>query len=286
MKAYRVPGLTGESPETALLWDLGCLGLQEEEGIDGVGVLAYFAAEVDVPLPGAWVELPDIDHVGAYLASLAPVRCGTVVVAPSHRQAVLERGETVVWLDPGTAFGTGHHETTAMALEALCGLELRGRTVLDLGTGSGLLAIGADRLGAERTYGLDIDPEAVRVARENAALNRSRARFALGTLGAAPVGVAGEEWAEAAGAHAGSAPLAGLPGRFDVIVANLFAELHAALFGEYVARLLPDGALVLTGILVTHRTLVTRAAPRRLRLMREEARGDWLLLEYRLTETP
>lgn len=183
-----MPGLTGESPETALLWDLGCLGLQEEEGIDGVGVLAYFAAEVDVPLPGAWVELPDIDHVGAYLASLAPVRCGTVVVAPSHRQAVLERGETVVWLDPGTAFGTGHHETTAMALEALCGLELRGRTVLDLGTGSGLLAIGADRLGAERTYGLDIDPEAVRVARENAALNRSRARFALGTLGAAPVG--------------------------------------------------------------------------------------------------
>lgn len=281
-----MPGLTGESPEAALLWDLGCLGLQEEEGIDGVGVLAYFAAEIDVPLPGAWVELPDIDHVGVYLASLEPVRCGTVVVAPSHRQAVLERGETVVWLDPGTAFGTGHHETTAMALEALCGLELRGRTVLDLGTGSGLLAIGADRLGAERTYGLDIDPEAVRVARENAALNRSRARFALGTLGAAPVGVAGDEWAGAAGAHAGSAPLAGMPGRFDVIVANLFAELHAALFGEYVARLLPDGTLVLTGILVTHRALVTRAAPRRLRLMREETSGDWLLLEYRLTETP
>ncbi len=278
-----MPGLTGESPETALLWDLGCLGLQEEEGIDGVGVLAYFAVEVDVPLPGAWVELPDVDHVGAYLASLAPVRCGTVVVAPSHRQAVLERGETVVWLDPGTAFGTGHHETTAMALEALCGLELRGMTVLDLGTGSGLLAIGADRLGAERTYGLDIDPEAVRVARENAALNRSRARFALGTLGAAPVLGASGEWG---GTEGGSTPLSGLPGRFDVIVANLFAELHAALFGTYVARLLPGGALVLTGILATHRALVTRAAPPGLRLEREEARGDWLLLEYRLTGTP
>lgn len=278
-----MPGLTGESPETALLWDLGCLGLQEEEGIDGVGVLAYFAAEVDVPLPGAWVELPDVDHVGAYLASLEPVRCGTVVVAPSHRQAVLERGETVVWLDPGTAFGTGHHETTAMALEALCGLELRGRTVLDLGSGSGLLAIGADRLGAERTYGLDIDPEAVRVARENAALNRSRARFALGTLGAAPALGAGGEWV---GAEGEPTPLSGLPGRFDVIVANLFAELHASLFGEYVARLLPDGALVLTGILATHRALVTRAAPPCLRLEREEARGDWLLLEYRLAGTP
>ncbi len=284
MKAFRAPGITGESPEAALLWDLGCLGLQEEGGIDGVGVLAYFAAEVDLPLPGAWVELPEVDHVGAYLASLMPVRCGTVVVAPSHRQAVLERGETVVWLDPGTAFGTGHHETTAMALEALCGIELAGKTVLDLGSGSGLLAIGADRLGAERTYGLDIDPEAVKVARENAALNRSRARFALGTLGAASP--TDGEWARAVDATGASGPPAGLPGHFDLIVANLFAELHAALFGEYVARLLPDGALVLTGILATHRALVARAAPPCLRLTREESRGDWLLLEYRLTEAP
>lgn len=283
MKAFRAPGITGESPEAALLWDLGCLGLQEEEGIDGVAVLAYFATEFDLPLPGEWVELPDVDHVGEYLASLESVRCGTLLVSPSHRQAVLERGEGVVWLDPGTAFGTGHHETTAMALEALGGIELTGKTVLDLGSGSGLLAIGADRLGAERVYGLDIDPEAVRVARENARLNRSRARFAIGTLGGAPAGLPGDEWS---GPDRPAGRVPGLPGHFDVIAANLFAELHAALFGEYASRLLPGGALVLTGILATHRALVERAKPACFSLAHEEGRGDWLLLEYWRTEAP
>lgn len=262
MKAYRVPGLTGESPELVALWDLGCLGIQEEEGIDEVAVLAYFDEPPEGPMPvqGEWTELPDVDYVARYQAGLQPVRVGPVVVAPSHARVELGSGETVIWLDPGAAFGTGHHETTSLALEALAARDLRGGAVLDLGAGSGLLAIAADRLGAERVYGLDLDGATVRVARENALRNRSRARFAAGTLGQGPV--------------------PGLPGHFDVIVANLYAELHAQLLPCYVERLVPGGTLLLTGILVAKRRLVEEAATAGVRLVGEARSGDWLLLEY------
>lgn len=263
MKAYRIRGLTFESPELAALWDLGCLGIQEDDDIDEVAVLAYFDEERELPIAGAWQPLPEVDYVARYQAGLAPVRFGELVVAPSHAKVELTAGETVLWLDPGAAFGTGHHETTGMALEALTLLDLTGLCVIDVGAGSGLLAIAADRLGAERVYGVDIDAATVHVARENARANRSRARFAAGTL---------------------SAP--GLPGRCDVLVANLFAELHRDLFTQYVERVVVGGRIVLTGILADRRRLVTEAAPACATLVREAAAGDWLLLEFERTAAP
>lgn len=259
MKAYRLEGLTGESPELAVLWDLGCLGLLEEGDADGVAVVAYFDSERELPLPGTWLTLPDVDHVALYRAGLEPVRFRDLVVAPTHSRVELSSPDTVLWLDPGSAFGTGHHETTGMALAALGGLDLDGRTVLDLGSGSGLLAIAADRFGAAAAYGVDLDAGTVTVARGNAVLNRSRARFAVGSL-----------------------DTPGLPGRFDVIVANLYAELHAELFPRYLRRLTEGGRLLLTGILGARRGLVEAAAPAAARLVGEDRSGDWLLLQYLL----
>ncbi len=261
MNVYRIEGLTGEAAELAALWDLGCLGIQEEQGEGGVAVLAYFEGERELPVRGVWLSLPDVDYVARYQAGLAPVRFGHLVVAPSHSSVELTLGDTVLWLDPGSAFGTGHHETTGMALAALTRLDLRGRTVLDLGAGSGLLAIAADRLGAEHAYGVDSDAATVAVARENAARNHSRARFAVGTL---------------------DAP--GLPGLFDVLIANLYAELHQRLFPAYVRRVIQGGRVILTGILAERRHLVVEAAPRCTKLVGEAEEGDWLLLEYELEE--
>jgi len=260
MNVFRLVGVDGESVEAAALWGCGCQGLIEERGADGTPVLlAYFADRVALPVAGTWETQPDIDYVAAYQAGLAPVRIGHLVIAPSHATVAATDGDLIIWLDPGSAFGTGHHETTAMALAAVEGSPggLVGKSVLDVGSGTGLLAIAADRLGAESSSGVDVDAVTVPVARENAARNRSRARFSLGSL-----------------------EVVGLPTRFDVIVANLYAELHAALFSSYARRLLPGGTAYLTGILAGLRGTVTSAAPAGLRLVDERQEGEWLLLAY------
>jgi len=169
-------------------------------------------------------------------------------------------GHAIIWLDPGSAFGTGHHETTRMALTALGRLDLLGRTVLDMGSGTGLLAIAADVLGSAAAYGVDVDAATIPVARENARRNLSGARFAEGSV-----------------------DLPTLPGRFDVVVANLYAELHAELMPLYVRRLLPGGKLLLTGILTRLAHVVQDAVPSELTLDDELRDGEWSLLELTLT---
>ncbi len=255
MVIFRAPGLSGESPEAAQLWELGCLGVVEEAG----ALLAYFESETTLPLEGTWEPAPDRDYVAEYQAGLEPVQVGRLVVAPSHSTVQATDGTAIIWLDPGSAFGTGHHETTRLALAGLGRIDLSGRSVLDVGAGTGLLAIAADILGARAAYGVDVDPLTIPVARENARRNLSRARFALGSVG-----------------HER------LPGRFDVIVANLYAELHAQLFEQYVPRLLPGGRLLLTGVLARLRSVVLDAVPGQVELIGEEQDGDWLLLEFEL----
>lgn len=282
MKTFRLRGVTGESAEVARLWELGCQGVHE--GVDERGepvVVAYFAAEVDTGIPGEWEDLPDVDYLAEYRAGLEAVRAGSLVVAPGHRAVELADGDTVVWLDPGSAFGTGHHETTFMALEALAREDVAGRSVLDVGSGSGLLAIAADALGADAAYGVDVDPAAVDVARANAIRNRSRARFAVGTLRVPGGGrvVANPEASDGLGDSGSFGPARGLPGRFDVLVANLYAELHVALMPAYAAALLPHGRAHLTGILTRLAHGVKEAAAAGgLAVKEEREAGEWTLL--------
>lgn len=253
VKTFRTPGpMDPERLDLVALWELGCRGMAASEG----DVLAYFDAVCDLPIEGVWEDVPEVDYVAAYTAGLRPVRAGSLVIAPSHAQVTLEDGDQVIWLDPGSAFGTGHHETTHLALESLSEADLVGRAVLDVGAGSGVLAIAADRLGAALALGVDTDPSTLRVARDNARRNRSRARFLVGSL----------EHPE-------------LPRMFDAIVANLYAEIHAALLPAYAERLVPGGRLWLTGILASRRDLVRAAVPSALRLDRVRAEGEWVLMD-------
>lgn len=252
--AFRMTGSL-EHPDTARLWELGCTGVLE----DGPHIVAYFDAPVELPFAGSWEVADAKDWVAEYQRTLSPVTIGRLVVAPTHRQVTLSQGQRPLWLDPGMAFGSGHHETTHLALSALEAADLRGKRVLDVGAGSGILAVAADLLGAADAEGVDIDPETVPVAEANARLNLSRAHFSVGTL------------------LPDTAPT-------DILVANLYAELHAELAGAYQRALKPGGTLLTTGILAERAAVPYNALSALFSDVETEHKGEWLLLRARKPE--
>jgi len=169
--------------------------------------------------------------------------------------------EVVVALDPGMAFGTGLHPTTRLCLAALERVADRGLVTgaraLDVGCGSGILAIAAARLGAASVLGVDTDPIAVEATAANAARNRLTQRIA---------------------AREGSLPTGEPP--FDVVLANLIAGVLVALARELAAEVAPGGTLVASGIYVDRETEVREAfGAVGLEVGDRSAEGDWVALE-------
>ena len=171
-------------------------------------------------------EIPDQDWGETWKKGLAPMTIGRAFVRPSWIDVPVPAGLAEIVLDPGMAFGTGTHPTTSLCLAALSDLLAArpGARVLDVGTGSGLLAIAASKLGAGQVAGNDNDPIAVRVARENAALN----------------GVA---------LHFDERDVAAQAGPFDLVLANILANTLVALAPAIAAQLAPGGVVLLSGIL-------------------------------------
>jgi ribosomal protein L11 methyltransferase len=273
MLTYRLRGTLETLDDlTPALWDAGCQGLEER----GDFVIAYFHSRVELPFSGTWLEADDTDWLEAYRKSLRPVTIGRVIVNPGWDLSFEPNSDPIVIdLEPGLAFGTGQHETTRLAIEALQRLELNSKRVLDVGAGSGILGIVAAKLGA-RVIGVDNDASTISVARDNAAKNFVQAEFLEGVL-------------ETVLAR----------GPFDVLVCNLFAELHDQLMHQYRTALEDGGHLILTGILagteradaderVTWDTssgrevLVTNALRREgFSVINREQASDWVLLEAR-----
>jgi ribosomal protein L11 methyltransferase len=183
----------------------------------------------------------------------------SVVVVPSWLSYTPLPGEQLLPLDPGRAFGTGQHESTALAARALA-RRLRPRPpalVLDVGTGSGILAYTAALLGVPRVLACDTDPDAVDAARENGQRMDFGARVELR--------VGGPE---------------ALPERAALVVANIEAAVLVALAPVLGARVLPGGALVLSGVLGTQRDQVLRAYTLLgFTLDRCDAEGEWVAPE-------
>ena len=184
-----------------------------------------------------------------------------VVIRPTWRRHRAVRDEVVLALDPGMAFGTGLHPTTRLCLAALEGLADRsalvGRRLLDVGCGSGILAIAGVRLGAASALGVDTDPIAIEATTANARRNRigRRIRAREGTL---PSG----------------------EGPFDVVVANLIASLLVRLAGDLAGEVAGGGTLLASGIFVDRETEVRDGfAAAGLRVTNRLAEGDWVALE-------
>jgi ribosomal protein L11 methyltransferase len=258
------------------LSELGCTGMTVEErrldtfvapdpeatAPDVYTVKAYFPETGDVEalrhrvyeslvwlsafVPGLEAVLPEVlpvrqeDWAEGWKQHFSAVRIGRrLVVKPSWEEFAAAAGDAVVNLDPGMAFGTGTHGTTRLCLEALAALfdgPSPPRCVLDVGTGSGILAIAAAALGARRALACDIDAEACRIAGENAALNGVGDRVEV-TL----------------------EPLSALSGGYDLVLANILAEENVRLATELVDRVAPGGALILSGILQEKEALVVEA---------------------------
>lgn len=148
-------------------------------------------------------------------------------ICPSWEQYNNKENRKVLKIDPGAAFGTGTHATTAMCLALLDQLITPNQTVLDIGCGSGILSIAAVLLGAERATGIDIDPVAVKVARENAALNglSEKTEFLVGNLNEK------------------------ITSRYSVVCANIVADVIMALAPDVPGLLAPGGRFLCSGII-------------------------------------
>ena len=225
------------------LWHLSSLG-------------AHFVGELDTRVvneedwANAWKEFFHVTHIGK-----------RIVIRPSWRDYTPRDDEVVIELDPGMAFGTGLHPTTRMCLEQLESYARPGMRVLDVGTGSGILAIAAAKLGAASVYGIDNSSVAVESATENIAVNglKDRVSIALGTLD-----------------EAGAARLAG---QFDLVLANIIARVIGSIAPQLAQVLKPGGLLISSGIIEERRHEAEQPLlAAGLQLLAEAKIDDWITL--------
>jgi ribosomal protein L11 methyltransferase len=257
-----------EDVAIALLWEQGTMGIEvRPAGAHDVALLAYFSdapglepalAQALDPLPRARLqraEVPDVDWVARFRDAFRTFHAAGFVVTPPWELAGSPlASQDVLVVDPGRAFGTGTHESTRLCLGWLRDLASRGPLgrVLDLGTGSGILAVAAARLGARTATAVDLDPEAVAAARHHARLNAVELRLVRADLAAAL-----------------------MPGAFDLVLANIASPLLVERRHEILALGAP--AIVLSGLLATDAETVRAAYERagRIELRRD---GEWAAL--------
>lgn len=209
-------------------------------------------------------KTPRIEHIAdqvwerVWLDTFKPTRFGQRLWVCPHGQDADDPHAIVVALDPGLAFGTGHHATTALCLEWLDGAPLTGRTVLDFGCGSGILAIAALKLGAARAIAVDHDPQALDATRENAAANGVADRLDIYLPQDLP------------------------DLTVDCVLANILAGPLISLAPQLTARLRPQGDLVLSGILAEQVESVRAAYAEQIALDPTRMREDWALVSGRM----
>lgn len=209
-------------------------------------------------------EIPPTDWGQTWKEHFTPLPVGRrLIIAPPWDTGPFHDDRLVIHIDPGMSFGTGHHGTTRMCLEALEACieqwaAARGPVVLDVGTGTGILAIAAAVLGAEHVVAIDTDPEACDGAGKNLSLNNVTDRVELFQGGVETLGPEME---------------------FDLALANLDAKGLSAVFSSLSALLLPHGRLIASGVLLEEEGKVTAAArDSALEVTATQSDGEWICL--------
>ncbi|MFO1420013.1 MAG: 50S ribosomal protein L11 methyltransferase [Candidatus Competibacteraceae bacterium] len=201
-------------------------------------------------------HLEERNWVRAWMDDFHPMRFGRRLWICPTCQTPPEPEAVNIRLDPGLAFGTGTHPTTALCLEWLDGADLAEQTVLDYGCGSGILAIAAAKLGARRVWAVDIDPQALLASDANAAENEVEDRIHLACPTELPAALAA-----------------------DILLANILAGVLVRLAPEFGRRVKPGGRLVLSGILEQHAEAVRAMFDHDFTFGPFRQREDWVLLE-------
>lgn len=205
------------------------------------------------------------DWANAWKEHYRPIRAGRrVVISPPWHDFAPDRPDDVlVILDPGMAFGTGTHPSTRLCLTALEDVIAPGHTVFDVGTGTGVLAIAAAKMGASHVDAVDIEPVAVRATIDNAERN----------------GVA--DLITVAEGSADVAPT--LLGQYDVVLANIISRILVDISADLRRAVKPGGALILSGVIEGREPFVREAfEPFGFQLTKREQIDDWVGLRYRL----
>lgn len=197
----------------------------------------------------------DQDWNARWESGLRPVAAGPFVVAPTWTEVGPEHaGRTVLRIDPKMAFGTGYHESTRLVLRLLSEVVPSGGRVLDVGSGTGVLAIGALALGARSALGVDIDPWSVTNGTENAAANDVKDRFEV---------------------REGSLEVVGEEG-FDLVLANIIRSVLIPMLPDLVRLRSPGAPVVLAGLLASERDVVIESARSTgLALVNETTENEW-----------
>jgi ribosomal protein L11 methyltransferase len=219
-------------PGTTPLWPSVRIKALFDADADPLVIEALLRSQLPERLPALQFELlEDRPWEREWLKDFRPMRFGRRLwicpagMRPLEAEAAATAQSVFLDLDPGLAFGTGTHPTTALCLTWLDGADLQGKTVIDYGCGSGILAIAALKLGAQSALGVDIDPQAVIATRDNAARNEVAGRLSVCTVAEMPVEPA------------------------DIVLANILAEPLITLAATLAAQVKAGGCIVLSGLL-------------------------------------
>src|SRR3989337_2033764 len=260
---------------TALLIDMGSPGVMEDEQ-EGKKVLkAYIPSDSllrsnknalkerlrNYGWTGRVNPFENLDWLTKWKEHIKPIRISNrILIKPTWRKIAKKAGRIIIEIDPGMAFGTGSHASTIMCLKAADKLAdiIKGKNVLDVGTGSGILAITAAKLGARKVVAIDIDQEALRVARRNIRLNNVSKKVAVSAK-----------------------PLDKIKGKFFIIFANIIAEELTKIASQLKDRLMDNGFLILSGIL-QERSHEVETAYKGLgfKLFKTYSKGEWVCLIF------
>lgn len=250
--------VTEPDPGTTPLWPtVHVRGLFEEhvarEGISRALQLVPGVSQLDLV---QWRELGDQDWERVWMERFKPMKFGEQLwIVPTGSKISFDDNNIEIHLDPGLAFGTGTHATTALCLEWLDGQMIKGKCVLDYGCGSGVLGIAAALKGAQRVICVDNDPQALEVAAENAARNGVTDLIQC---------LAPEAYSENA---------------TNIVLANILAGPLVELAPRLLGSVRPGGTIVLSGILIEQAAAVMAAYQSDCCKTRQHERDGWVMLE-------